>query len=125
MLDQRAHRRIEAVALLELERETFGEIARADAGRIERLQDGEHGLDLGARRAELLGDGVEIAGEVAGLVHHIDQVLPDHAAGRIGDRQRHLLGEMIGERGLGRDEGFQIVVAVRRCRRLPAPDHSE
>ena len=31
---------------------------------------------------------------------------------RIGDRQRKLLGEMIGERQLGRDEGFQIVVAV-------------
>ena len=51
-----------------------------------------------ARRAELLGDGVEIAGEIAGLVDHIDQVLPDHAAGRIGDGQRHLLGEMVGKR---------------------------
>ena len=71
-------------------------------GGSKRLQDGEHRLDVGERRAELLGDGVEIAGEIAGLVHHIDQVLPDHAAGRIGDRQRQLLGEMIGERGLGR-----------------------
>ena len=112
MLDQRLHRRIEAVALLELDGETFGEIARADAGRIERLQDREHGLDVAARRAELVGDRVEIAGEIAGLVHHIDQVLPDHAAGRIGNRQRHLLGEMIGQRDLGRDEGFQIIVAV-------------
>ena len=62
MLHQRAHRRIEAVAVLELDGEAFGEIARADAGRIERLQDGEHGLDVGARRAEFVGDGVEIAG---------------------------------------------------------------
>ena len=40
----------------------------------------------------------------------------------IGDRQRELLGEVIGERGLGRDEGFEIVVAVLapgRCRRRP------
>ena len=56
MADQRLHRRIEAVALLELDREAFGEIARAHAGRIEGLQDGEHGLDVGERRAELLGD---------------------------------------------------------------------
>ena len=54
--DQRLHRRIEAVALLELDREAFGEIARADARRIEALQDREHRLDLGQRRAELLGD---------------------------------------------------------------------
>ena len=95
MLDQRAHRGIETVAILELEGEAFGEIARAHAGRIERLQDREHGLDVGQRGAELLGDGVEIAGEIAGLVDHIDQVLPDHAAGRIGDRQRDLFGEVV------------------------------
>ena len=72
-----------------------------------------HGLDLGARRAEFLGDGVEIAAEVAGFVHHVDQVLPDHAASRIGDRQRHLFGKMSGQRDFGGDEGFQIVVALR------------
>ena len=54
----------------------------------------------------------EIAGEVAGLVDHVDQELPDHPPDRIGDRQRKLLGEMIGQRRLGRHEGFQIVVAV-------------
>ncbi len=72
----------------------------------------EHRLDLGERRAELFGDRREIAGEIAGLVDQIDQILPDHAARRIGDRQRELLGEMVGERRLGRDEGFEIVVAV-------------
>ena len=44
--DQGLHRRIEAVALLELHRQAFGEIARADAGRIEALQHREHGLDF-------------------------------------------------------------------------------
>jgi hypothetical protein len=38
--------------------------------------------------------------------------LPDHAAGGIADRQRELLGEMVGERPLDRNEGFEIVVAV-------------
>ena len=39
--------------------------------------------------------------------------MPDHAAGRIGDRKHKLFGEMIGERGFSRHERFQIVVAVR------------
>ena len=33
-------------------------------------------------------------------------------ADRVGDRERELLGEMVGKRGLGRDERFEIVVAV-------------
>src|SRR5450759_2199417 len=35
-----------------------------------------------------------------------------HTAGRIGNRQRHLLGELSGERNFGGDESFQIVGAV-------------
>ncbi len=45
--DQRLHRGVEAVALLELDGEALGEIARAHARRIEGLQDGKHRLDLG------------------------------------------------------------------------------
>ena len=73
--DQRLHRGIEAVALLELDRQAFAQIARAHAGRIEGLQDREHRFDLGQRRAELLGDRCKIAGEIAGLIDQIDQVL--------------------------------------------------
>ena len=62
--------------------EAFGEIAGAHAGRIEALQDREHRLDLGQRRAELLADLREVAGEVAGLVDQIDEVLADHAPRR-------------------------------------------
>ena len=95
-------------------------------GRIEALQDRQHGLDLGgaARRASRATDR-KIAAEVAGLVDEIDQILPDHAPHRIGDRKRELLGEMIGKRCLGRDEGFEIVVAVvaaAGCRRRPIPN---
>ena len=127
MRDQRLHGGIEAVAFLELDREAFGQLARAYAGGVEALQDGQHGLDIGERRAELLGDLREIAGEVAGLVDHIDEILPDHAPRRIGDRERELLGEMIGERRLDRDEGFEIVVVVlapaRACARPFAIAH--
>ena len=107
-------------------REAFGQVARADAGGSKRLQDRQHRLDLGAaaRRASRRRSSRSPA-EIAGLVHHIDQILADHAAHRIGDRQRHLLGEMIGERRLGRDERFEIVVAVlarRRSRRRTIPN---
>ena len=72
----------------------------------------EHRLDLGRRRAELLGHRREIAGEIAGLVDHVDQVLPDHPPDRIDDRQRQLAGQMVGERRRGRHEGLQIVIAI-------------
>ena len=89
--DQRLHRGIVAVVFLELDREALGEIARADAGRIEGLQDGEHGFDFGDAGAEPFRGRREIAGQIAGFVDQIDQVLPDHAPHRIGDGERQLL----------------------------------
>ena len=41
------------------------------------------------------------------------------------DRERELLGEMVGERRLGRDEGFEIVVAVLAAAGAGRRDHSE
>ena len=61
MSDQRLHGGIEAIALLELDRQALGEIARAHAGRIEGLHHFQHRLDLGKGRAELVGDVGEIA----------------------------------------------------------------
>ena len=46
MPDQGGHRRIEAVVLFQLQGQALGEIARADARRIEALQDAEHRLDF-------------------------------------------------------------------------------
>jgi hypothetical protein len=53
-----------------------------------------------------------IAREVAGLVDQVDQVLADHAADRIVDREQKLVGEMARQRRLGGDEGFEVVVAA-------------
>ena len=112
MRNERLHRGIEAVALLELDGEAFRQIARAHARRIEPLQDGQHGLDRGQRGAQLLADHRQIADEVTSLIDEIDKILPDHAPDRIGHRQRELPGEMVDQRGLHRNEGFEIVVAV-------------
>ena len=81
-------------------------------GGSKRLQDREHGFDFGLRGAEPLGDRLEIAGEIAGLVDQVDQMAADHAPHRIRDRERKLLAQVIRERRLGRDEGLEIVVAV-------------
>ena len=67
---------------------------------------------MGHWRAELLRHRHEVAGEVAGLIDHVDQVLPDHPPDRIGDRHRQLLGQMVGQRRRGRYESLQIVIAV-------------
>ena len=82
--DQGGHRRIEAVALLELQGQALGEIARADARRIEALQDAEHRLDLVHSGAEFFRRGFKIAAEVAGLVDEIDEILADHPLRRVG-----------------------------------------
>ncbi len=121
MLDQRLHRRIETVAFLQLDGEALGEIARAHAERFECLQNRKDELDVASLRAKFVGNGIEIAGEIAGLVDHIDQVLADHAAGRIGDRQRQLFGKMIGKGDLGRGVGFEVVIVVLATRTDAGP----
>ena len=112
MRDQGLHRRIEAVALFELERQAFGQIARAYSGRIKALQDDEHGLDLLHAGAEPFRNAIQIAAEISGLVDEIDEILPDHAPRGIGDGERELLAQPVGERGFRRNECFEIVVAV-------------
>ena len=106
------HGRIVAVVFLELDRQAFGEIARANSRRIEGLENGQHGLDFGNAGAEFLRGGGEIAAQISGIVDEIDQVLTDHALHRIGDRQRELFAQPIRQRGFGGDEGFEIVLAV-------------
>ena len=109
---QRGHRGIEPVALAQLNGEAFGEIARAYARRIEALQPRQHRLDPRERRPELFAGLGEIAGEIAGFVDEIDEILRDHALGRIGESKHDLLGEMAGKRRLLGDEGLEVVVTV-------------
>ena len=57
---------------------------------------------------------VEIALEVAGLVGHVDEMMADQPHRRVGEGERELLGEMILQRPLLGDIGFEIgrLVAV-------------
>ena len=81
MGDQRLHRRIEAVALLELDGEALGEIARARR-RADRRSAGSRAplrFRPAARRA-FRRPRRRSPVEIAGLVDQIDQMLADHAA---------------------------------------------
>ncbi len=76
------------------------------------MQDLEHGVDFRGLRTELLAHRRELIAEIAGLIDEIDQKLPDHPPRRIDNRERELLREVIGKRGLDREEGFDVVVAA-------------
>src|SRR5262245_1772284 len=67
---------IEAIALLELDRQALGEVARADPGWVQCLKNAEHRFDPSHRCAELGGNIAELAHEIAGLVDEIDQISP-------------------------------------------------
>ena len=112
MADQRLHRGIEPVAFPQLNCQAFGEIASAHAGRVEPLQDREHGIDFLGRRGELLTDLREVAGEVTGLVDEVDEKLPDHPPRRIGNRECKLLRQVVGKRRLDGEKRLDVVIAA-------------
>ena len=77
IVDQPRHARVVAVCILRLERQTFGKVARADPGRLERLHRRQRGLDLDQRHAELVRDLEQVAAQIAVLVDQLDQVPAD------------------------------------------------
>ena len=97
IVDQRPHRRVETVALDQLQRQTFGEAAGEDAGRLQRLQALEHRFDLREGGAEPLGDLLEGAREIARLVERVDQRGRDHAVGGRMKRDHRLPGQMLAQ----------------------------
>ena len=96
IVDQTGHRRIEAVAFLQLQHQAFGEITGGDAGRIECMEHGEHGLDPLLRGTETLGHRGQIGAQIAGVVDAIDQILADHTVDGIVEGDGKLDREVIG-----------------------------
>ena len=66
----------------ELQRQAFGQIARADADRIEALQHAQHRLDILDLGAQPVGDFVEIGAQIARFVDAVDQGQADQAVVR-------------------------------------------
>ena len=117
------HRRVVTVALDQLQREAFGEAAREDAGRLQGLQALEHFFDVSERSAKPLGDVLEGAGEIAGLVERVDQRARDHAVGGLFEHDHRLPGEVLAQgdrRGdIGLDVGRAVLAAA--AARHPRP----
>ena len=92
IVEQPGDLRIVAIEVFQLQRQALREVASKYAGRIEALQSGEH---LGYERlgcAELHGQIVGTALQVAGLVHHVDEMHADEPLGRVRHHQVQLLG---------------------------------
>src|SRR5918992_3726886 len=119
MAQQGADLRIEAILLLELQGETFCQVAGEYAGRIERLELTKNALDHRQRRAELVRESLEICRKVPSLVHEIDQELANQPFNRVLQREARLIGEMLLECDLARHKRFEIAAfAVAEVRSL-------
>ncbi len=108
MSHEGGHGRIEAVTLLELQRQAFLEVAGEDAGRIAGLQLGENILDMGGGGSQRLGHGGGVGGEVARLVQHADEMLADQLVGGRGEGEMHLVSQVFGERRLAGESGIEV-----------------
>ena len=119
MLDQRRHRRIEAVALDQLQFQTFGHAARHHAGRLEALTAPQHVLDQIEAAAEPFGDFVQRDAQIARLVHAVDQDLGDGHVGGGEMRDQRLIGQVFAQGFVARQAALQpLVVAVEAAAAL-------
>src|SRR5438477_286187 len=76
---QQLHRRVQAIALLQLQREAFDEIARQHAGGVEALQDRKSGFAVFARGSETLRQFVEIQAQITRFIDGLDHHFGDEA----------------------------------------------
>ncbi len=108
MVDEGLHGWVEAVALAQLDGETFGEITGADAARIEPLDEAQNAFDPFDRHMKASGDLLEGPSKIAILIDRIDQDLPNQPARRIGGGEGQLRFQMVLEADPRRDIGFEI-----------------
>ena len=93
MVQQGCHGRVEAIAVLQLQRQAFRQAPGKHPHRIEGLQLRQRGLDLLWLAPHHVRHRVQIRRQVSGLVDHIHQVNPDYAIdGAVG-----ILAELCGQ----------------------------
>ena len=106
--DEGRHRRVEAVLLPELDRQALGEVARRDARGLEALDEPQHPLDRRRLGPEAIGDVVDGLGQVAGLVHGVDEMASDQALGRVDGRKVELRREVVVQAGFARERRLEV-----------------
>ena len=119
--------RVVSVLVLELQRETFRQVAREYARRVEALQHLQNLFDQPGRSPELFGKVAKIEPQITGLVDRVNQMGADQPFGRIRDDDVQLLGQIVGQRQACRNEILQVgvlaaegIVRTRSQRRPPA-----
>ena len=108
IVEQCLHRRVEPVAVPELQGEAFPQVAREDPGRVELLHGFEHRLDTRHRTAQGLGDRRRVAGEPARLVEHIDQMYADQPVDLVLHVEDELLQQVLAQGRLVAEGGLQV-----------------
>jgi len=88
--------------------------AGENAARLKALHHLQGLLDEVEGRAEKLAECFEIALEVTGLIRRVDEMMADQPHRRVGEGKRELVGQMVLQRPLFRDIGFEVwcVIAV-------------
>ena len=98
IVQQRRHRRIEAVALHQLQLQAFRHGPRHDPRRLEPMAHGQHRLDPLEAAAQPIGELGKLAPQIAALVGRIDQCQSDAVVGRRKSRRRRLRPQMLPQR---------------------------
>jgi len=99
VIEHDSHGRVEAIAVAQLQRQAFGQIAREYTGWIEALQLSQRRIDARPRTSETFGKRREIVRQIAGFIHHGDEILPDNSIDRIRQAHRQLRLQMLVQRG--------------------------
>ena len=107
IVDQHRHARIVAVGLLCLQREAFGQRARAHPGRIEPLHHRQHILDPHARHTQPHRQLVEIGIEIPRIVDRFDQRQRNRQR-RTAQCRPRLPGQMLTQAEIGTAETVEI-----------------
>jgi hypothetical protein len=121
--DQGRHGRIEAVALLELDGETLGEVAGADPGRLEALHLGQNRLNEGRRGAEAVRDGGRALAQIARLIDGIDDMTADQPLDWVGGGEIELGEQVLVQAHVARQRGGEIGhIVIETAARDAAPE---
>ena len=112
VVEKALHRRVEPVALAQLQGEAFAQRSREYSRRVELLEPPEGRFDAPEPAIEKLGDVADLAGEISGLVDHVDEVQSDHPVDGIVDIDLELGHQMIPEACLLGQELLDVVFGV-------------
>src|SRR6202030_4774316 len=97
VVEQGLHRWIEPVTVAQLKGETFRQVAREDARRVELLQPSKNGFDPGDLASEELRRAVEPGAQVTRLVDQIEKVQSNDPVARVAEISPDLLQQVLAQ----------------------------